>query len=241
LRQFLHAHVWTVPLLAQPFVSGPNLVVHCCRSVDGEWMGTHGYSAPIKSDGFAVVLEDATLSEELESACRKFAELSNATGSFHFDLLQSDKDGSVYFLEINLRLGGSTAKVLLLGLDEPVNMVRAFGYEPACPPKPPKHHRAAGSLRMILRHAGNVISDCAADISYPRKRSLQTFQTLLRYALMLKDPSLPHFSSVAWLGRRRAASAQQPVGGATHSPSYIPSVLPDAAVPCREERKAAQA
>jgi hypothetical protein len=216
------------------------MVVHCCRSIDGEWMGARGYSAPIKAEGLAVVLEDATLPEELETACRKFAEISNATGSFHFDLLQSDKDGSIYFLEVNLRLGGSTAKVLLLGLDEPVNMVRAFGYEPANLPNEPKHHRAAGSLRMICRHAWNVISDRAADISYPRQRSLRTFQTLLRYALMLKDPSLPHFSSVAWLGRRPATSSARPAG-ATHSPSYIPSVLPDAAAPYREERKAAQA
>jgi hypothetical protein len=239
LHEFLAAREWTAPILAQPFISGPNMVVHCCRDSNGRWLELRAYRAPVKSRGFAVVLEESTLPPEIHKACRKFAELSGATGCFHFDMLQSEKDGKVYFLEINLRLGGSTGKVMELGLDEPMYLLRSYGFEPASRPRKLPRARAAGSIRMLAEHARNVLRKRDAEISYPRHNTPHAVWTLLRYAVTLKDPSLSHFSAGrwigGWLGRQKKKSAP------TRSRSYIPLDRVDDGWPCPSGTGSAQA
>lgn len=191
LKAYLNTIEWTKPLLAQPFVSGPNIIVHASRNVDGYWQEMRAYRAPVKAEGFAVVLEETPLPLELERACKRFAEISGAVGCFHFDLLQSETDGTIYFLEINLRLGGSTAKVMMLGLDEPIHLLLAYGFEPPLELAPLPRHKAAGSMRLLLSHCLNVLRNRAADIAYPRLRTPQTMLTLLRYGMLARDPSIP--------------------------------------------------
>ncbi len=251
LAAFLASHQWTAPLLTQPFVNGPNVLVHCCRATDGRWLEMKAYRAPVKSMGFAVVLEEIPMTGDLERATQKFAELTGATGCFHFDLLQNEKDGTVYFLEINLRLGGSSAKVQMLGLDEPLQFVRAYGFQLPRTADPLQHYRAAGSLRMLLTHLFHVVRGDAADISYPRGRRLSTLRTLLRYALVLKDPSLPRLrnSKLArgWrhvFGTQKSGtqrSGRLTGGAATRSRSCTPLDRADDSWPCPSDTESVPA
>ena len=117
-------------LIVQPFVSGPNLVVHGVRSPGGQITAMKAFIAYRKHQGFTLALRPERLSPELELCCRKFAELSDLSGSFHYDLLVSSEDGKVYFLEVNARLGGTTDKVWRLGFDEPGALLEAFGVTP---------------------------------------------------------------------------------------------------------------
>lgn len=195
LQRFLSTIQWTAPLLAQPLASGPNMVVHGCRDEYGAWLDLRAYLAPVKAQGLAIVLEETAFPAGLEAACRNFVELSGATGCFHFDLLHSESNGKIYFLELNLRLGGSTAKVLQLGLDEPVLLLRAYGLRPASPPPPIPAAKAAGSMRMLLAHTVSVATARSAEIAFPRSRTLGTFRKLLHYALSMRDPSLPGFAN----------------------------------------------
>ena len=55
-----------------------------------------------------------------ELCAQRFVESEGLTGPFHFELAGlKSADHRIYFLEINCRLGGTTAKVMQLGYDEP--------------------------------------------------------------------------------------------------------------------------
>ena len=47
--------------------------------------------------------------------------------------LVDKKNGSVYFLELNNRLGGTTAKVFALGYDEPLLLLQSYSVLPTSP------------------------------------------------------------------------------------------------------------
>jgi len=107
------------PVVAQPFVSGPNVVVHGARTGVGEMLPLQGYIGRLKNDGVTVMLEPWPLTEQLAQACRDFAQRARLVGVFHFDLLLDPRTDQVWFLEVNARLGGTTAKVYASGYDEP--------------------------------------------------------------------------------------------------------------------------
>ena len=112
-------------LIAQPFVTGPNLVIHGARAGDGSWDHHEAYITEIKFNGLAVSLKPHRLAPELLEACRRFEAYSGLNGVFHYDFVMDKVSGSTYFLEVNPRLGGTTAKVFAAGYDEPRQLVAA--------------------------------------------------------------------------------------------------------------------
>lgn len=112
-------------IIAQPFVAGPNLVVHAARATDGSWDHHEAYVTEIKFNGLAVSLKPYLLSAELIEACRKFEKATGLHGVFHYDFIIDEDTGKAFFLEVNPRLGGTTAKVYAAGYDEPTLLVAA--------------------------------------------------------------------------------------------------------------------
>lgn len=81
------------PLIAQPFLNMPNLVIHGTRTNSGKTIGLQAFLVERKFKGVTLTIRPTN----------------------------TDKDnGSIYFLELNTRFGGTTAKVYACGYDEPI-------------------------------------------------------------------------------------------------------------------------
>src|SRR5690606_1311455 len=78
--------------------------------------------------GVAITLKPQRTDPSLLDRCRHFVDMLGYVGVYHFDLLKDERSDAAYFLEINGRLGGTTAKVHAYGYDEPAMLLRAFGF-----------------------------------------------------------------------------------------------------------------
>jgi hypothetical protein len=121
------------PIIAQPFMYLPNLVVHGARTVDGDSIGLQGFLVERKFEGVTLTIHPANLEKEFLDRCIRFTDYFNVTGNYHFEFLIDKKDDSIYFLELNNRLGGTTAKVFALGYDEPLLALQSYGVLPTPP------------------------------------------------------------------------------------------------------------
>jgi hypothetical protein len=127
LRQFVNGlQKVDVPMLAQPFADLPNLVVHGARTIDGEVFGLAGFLVDRKFQGVTLTLRPYSIDKTLQDKCSAFADRFKITGSFHFEFLLDLKSNRTLFLELNARLGGTTAKVYACGYNEPLLALSAY-------------------------------------------------------------------------------------------------------------------
>ena len=115
------------PIIAQPFRSLPNLVVHGARTIEGHSIGLQAFLVERKFEGLTLTIRPTGMGEKLRRQCIKFTDEFGVTGNYHFEFLTDKKNGAIYFLELNNRLGGTTAKVFALGYDEPLLALQAYG------------------------------------------------------------------------------------------------------------------
>lgn len=203
LRDFVAATTWRDhPLLAQPFRFGPNLVLHGVRTPSGVFLALQGFRAYRKYSGFALSLERCDLPGSVMDAARRFADLATIDGPFHFDLLESD--GVIYFLEVNFRMGGTTAKVVRLGYDEPMLALAAYGLRPPLTPPPLPAARRVTGKRMLLGQALSALRRPAGDMDFPQRSRAWTLATALREFLTVPDALLSRrdFRGSLWYLRR---------------------------------------
>ena len=123
------------PIVAQPFMHLPNLVVHGARTANGDSIGLQGFLVERKFEGVTLTIHPTNLEKDFLDKCVQFTDYFNVTGNYHFEFLIDKHSNSIYFLELNNRLGGTTAKVFALGYDEPLLALQAFGVVPIvhCP------------------------------------------------------------------------------------------------------------
>lgn len=114
------------PLIAQPYVQGRNFVVHGYRTQDGE-SGHQGFLVDRMLDGVTLTLTPAEMPLDLDQKCKQFVNELGLTGIYHFEFLYELESNLYYFLEINGRLGGTTAKVYRCGFDEPGLIPHCYG------------------------------------------------------------------------------------------------------------------
>ncbi len=162
-------------------------MAHARRADFWRWRGFLAYR---KFQGFALSLRETTIPPELETRCRAFAELSGLVGTFHFDLLRSDRDARTYFLEINARLGGTTSKVLRLGFDEPMLALASFGLAPPRSPRPLVPRAATTGKKMLLRSLASNVLHGPGDFSYPQTNRWSELASLLGEFAFTKDSVL---------------------------------------------------
>jgi hypothetical protein len=205
LRSFLASLASiTSPLIGQPFHPGPNLVVHGVRS-DTRIEEMRGFLVFRKFAGLALCVKSMPLEPELDSACRKFAELAGVVGAFHYDLLRSDRGSRTYFLEINARMGGTTPKVMCLGYDEPTLALQGFGLMGPEVPAPLKAFFSVSSKRMLLQSVLSNVMGGSSELSYPCNNRWVELALLLREFTSTKDPfiSMRDLRGSLWYASRR--------------------------------------
>jgi hypothetical protein len=208
LRSFLGSFSSiTSPLIGQPFHPGPNLVVHGARSCEGI-LEMRGFLAYRKFGGLSLCVENTTMPAELAAGCRNFAELSGIVGAFHYDLLRSDRDGRTYFLEINIRMGGSTPKVMYLGHDEHTLALKGFGLASPHVPEPLQTSVSVASKRMLLQSVWHRLTHRPLELDYPLNNGTAELARILREFAITKDPFLSarDLRGTLWYCSRRGES-----------------------------------
>jgi hypothetical protein len=88
------------------------------------------FLADRKFEGLALRIRPMVVSADLVARIGKFSRLANLSGPYHFDFLHSEETGESYYLEVNARFGGTTDKVLWLGVDEAAEVFEAYGLQP---------------------------------------------------------------------------------------------------------------
>lgn len=184
------ARAMTAPegkLVVQPFVAGPNLIIHAARARDGSWDHHEAFYTEIKSGGLAVALRPYPLPPGLLEACRRFEQAVGLRGVFHYDFILDEKSGEAYFLEVNPRLGGTTGKVYAAGYDEPAMLAAAYLHTGA--------HRVAldgprlPSISRIaaVRYALSLLRHAPSRLDHPPRRDGKAFGGLAKALLLHRD------------------------------------------------------
>lgn len=127
LARFVQSLQLSQPLMAQPFLDLPNLVLHGARSSSGRDMGLEAFWVPCKFQGVTLTMKRFKTSEGVIRKCINFVREMGITGSYHFEFLWDQGQDKLWFLEVNARLGGTTAKALACGYDEPAMILKAYG------------------------------------------------------------------------------------------------------------------
>jgi biotin carboxylase len=174
------------PLLAQPFQRLPNLLVHGARTVAGEVIASRCYLVPRKLDGVTLALEPVPFPHGLEERCRHFAAQAGLAGCYHFEFLFSPADARAVFLEINVRLGGTTDKVVRTGFDEPALLLQAYGLLPAPPPRRESRRRVVNK-RVLLKHVVRALKGTLTELDYPDTSRPRHVLASCRDLLVAKD------------------------------------------------------
>jgi biotin carboxylase len=176
LAIFYNSVRWTHTPIVQSFRLAPNYILHGVRSKSGDILDLRLFKAYRKYRGFCTSMVPMPLSEYIELPARRFIEQSNIIGPFHFDFLGCEKEGKAYFLEVNIRLGGTTGKVIELGFDEPGLTLAAFNAHTPFPLPPLCNHLRATSLGLNLTQIWNDLCNRRDQLAYPQ---LPRFQSIL--------------------------------------------------------------
>jgi hypothetical protein len=103
------------------------LVIHGYRGKGGRPIGCTGFKVERKFEGLALTIRPCGLDTELQRYIEAFCNRIDIVGCYHFDLVVDHSSRQPYFLEMNGRLGGTTAKVFACGYDEPATLLVAYG------------------------------------------------------------------------------------------------------------------
>ncbi len=176
------------PIIAQPFLRLPDLKVHGARAETGRILAMRPFLVERKFEGVTLTLSPASFPPGLEDACCKFAELAGITGGFHFDLLFDPTSNKVYFLEINVRMGGITDKAKAFGYNQPALIIDCFGLgKGSWNPLTPTGRRRVVTKRSILKHMLVVATGRHSELDYPQVSRLQHFLLSCRDLLIARD------------------------------------------------------
>jgi hypothetical protein len=186
LRVALCACRLTSPLLAQSFQACPNLLVHAVRSVTGDVIASRCYLVARKFEGVSLTVEPRSFPDGLQARCRDFAAAAGLTGCYHFEFLFSPAENRAHFLEVNVRLGGTTDKVLRTGFDEPALLLQAYGIAPIGPPCRRRRRRVVNK-RTLVRHMMWAATGRLTEFDYPNVSRFRQVAYSCRDLVVAKD------------------------------------------------------
>jgi len=175
-------------IIAQPFREGPNIVLHAVRSEQGALLSVKGFLADKKFEGVTLRIREFSVPAKLLQAVERFSAASGLTGPFHFELLLDVKNGDAWFLEVNVRFGGTTDKVRLLGFDEAADCLAAYGLKGPRPPRPCRaRQKAVVNKRAVLKQMLAALHRKPDPWDYPRRSRLITMIDACRDLLLARD------------------------------------------------------
>jgi len=173
------------PIIAQPFRKLPNLVIHGARTVSGENIGMKAFLVERKFEGVTLTLRRTELDSMLKKRCILFTNLFELVGNYHFEFLYCHETKESYFLEINHRFGGTTAKVFACGYDEPALALKAFGLDT-------KVSNTIRDVRVsnkqaLLKYIYVALKNRLTPLDYPEETKIKRILMALVALLFFKD------------------------------------------------------
>jgi hypothetical protein len=175
-------------LLAQPFRVLPNMVVHCSSREGGELMSATAFLADRKFEGLALRVRPMPLPDRLGECIRRFSSKAGLCGPYHFDFLYCAERDEAYYLEVNTRFGGTTDKVIWLGVNEPANCLAAYGLTP---PRGPRSFTTGSTAvvnkRATLKHLFTMLRQEPAPWDYPQESRVKAAIRSAGDFLLAKD------------------------------------------------------
>jgi hypothetical protein len=189
LRRFVNAlQKVETPILAQPFADLPNLVVHGARTVCGKILGVHAFLVDRKFRGVTLTLRPYSIDTSLQDKCAAFADYFKITGSFHFEFLLDPKSGKALFLELNARLGGTTAKVFACGYDEPLLAISAYGIGQFHPVRLSDH--VVAGKHALVKFALCAVKGRLSMLDYPNESMIKRLIRCIYGLVVFRDEVL---------------------------------------------------
>lgn len=176
------------PLLCQPFRALPNLVLHGARSSAGEVFGFQAFVVPRKFQGVTLTIRPIPMPNRLQDACRTFLDRLDVVGPFHFEFLWDPQEQKTWFLEINNRLGGTTAKVSACGYDEPGYALKAFGVlVPGLEDGRALRPVHASSYQALFKYTAFALAGRLTELDFPRRSPVQNLAAAFTSFLSCRD------------------------------------------------------
>jgi hypothetical protein len=175
------------PILAQPFMRLPNLVVHGARSTSGDVIASRCYDVPRKFEGLSLAIQPRAFPERLEEMCDEFATRADIQGCYHLEFLFSPPNSRAYFLEVNVRLGGTTDKVVHTGFDEPALLLESFGIIPRRISHTTARPRRVVNKRVLLKHIARAAVGRLTAFDHPNTNRVAHIAYSCRDLLLAKD------------------------------------------------------
>ncbi len=176
------------PIIAQPFFDAPDLKVHGVRSETGQFLAMEPFLVERKFEGVSLTLRRGSLAPTTLESCKRFAELSGLVGGFHFDLLYVPARDKVYYLEINVRMGGITDKARALGYDQPRLILEAYGdRRPQIPPIEGTSRGRVVTKRAVIKHMVSALAGKLTELDYPPVGRAMHVLLSLRDLLFARD------------------------------------------------------
>jgi hypothetical protein len=179
-------HGLASPLIAQPFQRVPNLIVHGVRNVNGEVIASRCYHVARKFQGVSLSLEPRPFPAQVERQCVRFAELAGLTGCYHLEFLAAPQEHA-YFLEVNVRLGGTTDKVMKAGFDEPALLLQSYGLSPSTAVRIKDRRGRVVTKRFVLKHAIYAGAGRLTALDYPEVGRLRHLAYACRDLLLARE------------------------------------------------------
>ncbi len=178
-------------VIAQPFVRGPNLLVHAWRSACGRQHGLLAFRVEAKHKGVTVVMRPVELDPQIAEGCRRMGQALGLAGVYHFEFIVDDRSGRTCFIDLNPRFGGTTGKVLSAGYDEPLALVSTLLPDglPAQRFVAPRL-RATGGLHQALSALIGSLRGTSTDADYPHPQRRRLGRLLARHLLAGRDELL---------------------------------------------------
>lgn len=173
------------PLIAQPYVEGRNFVVHGYRTQTGgsaHW----GFAVDRMLDGVTLTIRPAPMPDSLADRCAAFADALGIVGIYHFEFIYDATRHRWFFMEINGRLGGTTAKVYRCGFDEPALIPYCYGAVDTPPLNAIVAHTAT-SKQALIKCMLRALKGRTTVFEYPRVGVLSRLFDLLPGLLAWRD------------------------------------------------------
>lgn len=170
-------------LIVQSFKPVPNLVIHGISDQENEVRYMQGFLVARKFEGISLSVERMELSTAQEQRVRAFSKRAKLVGCYHFEaLLCEDCD---YFLEINLRFGGTTDKVARLGFDEPwLHLAVQLGLTAA---EPKINGARVVNKRSVMKHLVAACKGNLSSLDFPVKGRFSHSVLSLRDLVVARD------------------------------------------------------
>ncbi|MDP4536363.1 hypothetical protein Q3O60_09190 [Alkalimonas collagenimarina] len=172
------------PVVVQPLLTGRKLLIHCARNAENQTIVSI-YEVTASFQGLTLALRNMQNPPAVViTSCIDMLKDINFIGVCHFEIIEGKNEW--FFLDLNLRLGGTTNKVRFLDNHEGAQLLKAFVNQPL--ETPPTHSKIEITNKlMVLKALYSIMFRRWTRIDYPIMPSGKLVIFLLKKIIFSRD------------------------------------------------------